>query len=152
MIAKDEFAAEKRIPLLSQESGLTGGKKMNKHVATMDVQQEIDPKQFVRRLGIKPLKGRLRCSWPDQLDLFYRAFGPPETDRRHSSVLFWNFVESDGTPSFSLSVKSPGGRDVCLVSRRQSDIPYLWTSDRIGDVEREPIFLGAERFVISRAS
>jgi hypothetical protein len=126
---------------------------MKKKVTTeMNTQQEIDPRYFARQLGMKPLQGRLRCSWPDQLDLFYAAFGPPETDnRKHPSFLFWNFVESDGTPSFSLSVKSRW-RDVCLVSRRRTDIPYLWTSDRIGDVDREQIFLGAERFVISRAS
>jgi hypothetical protein len=131
---------------------------MKKKVTTgMNTQQEIDPKQFVRQVGIKPLQGRPSCSWPDQLDLFYEAFGPPETDnRKRPSILFWNFLESDGTPAFSLCMKSSDGRKVSLVPRLQtdtaySDTAYLWTGDRIGEAEIEPLFLDARRFVISCA-
>jgi len=132
---------------------------MKKKVSTeMNTQQEIDPQHFVRQLGIKPLQGRVTCAWRYDRDLFYAAFGPPETDnRKHPSILFWNFVESDGTPAFGLCTKFPGGRKVSLVPRLQTDTAYsdtacLWTGDRIGEAAMEPLFLGAERFVISRAS
>jgi hypothetical protein len=127
-------------------------------VDTMHTQQEIDPRYFARQLGIKPLQGRASCAWPYDRDLFYAAFGAPETDnRKHSSILFWNFVESDGTPAFSLCMKSTGGLKVSLVPRLQthtaySDTAYLWTGERIGEAEIEPLFLGAREFVVSHAS
>jgi|ERR1700693_1601726 len=131
---------------------------MKKKVTTeMNTQQEIDPRYFTRQLGIKPLQGRATCAWPYDPDLFYAAFGPPETDnRKHHSVLFWNFVESDGTPAFSLCMKFPAGRKVSLVPRQgtdsaYADTAYLWTGERIGEAEMEPLFLGARKFVISRA-
>jgi hypothetical protein len=88
--------------------------------------------------------------------LFYEAFGPPETDnRKHLSVLFWNFVEGDGTIAFTLSMKFPSGRKVFLVPRQgtdpaYADTAYLWTGERIGEAEMEPLFLGARKFVVSR--
>jgi len=129
-----------------------------KVTAEMNTQQEIDPQHFVRQLGIKPLQGRVTCDWPYDRDLFYAAFGPPETDnRKHPSVLFWNFVEGDGTPAFTLSIKFPSGRKVSLVPRLQTDTAYadtayLWTGSRIGEASMEPLFLGARKFVVSRAS
>jgi len=131
---------------------------MDRNVNGMDVQQEIDPRYFTRQLEIKPLQGRATCVWPYGRDLFYAAFGPPETDnRKYPSVLFWNFVESDGRPAFSLCMKFPNGRKVSLVPRLQVDTAYsdtacFWTGDRICEAEIEPLFLGARKFVISRAS
>jgi hypothetical protein len=156
--ARTAGRAGAKLPLLSQGSGLTGGKKMNKHVDALDVQQEIDPRYFARQLGIKPLQGRATCAWPYDRDLFYAAFGPPETDNRtHPSVLFWNFVESDGAPAFNLCLKFPARRKVFLVARQEtdtaySDTAYLWTAKRIGEAEIEPLFLGAREFIISHAS
>jgi hypothetical protein len=131
---------------------------MNKAVSLdMKIKQEIDSRYFARQLGRRPLEGRATCAWPYDRDLFYDAFGPPETNnRKHPSVLFWNFFESDGTPAFSLCMKSPDGRKVSLVPRLQTDTPYsdtayLWTGDRIGEAEIEPLFLDARRFVISCA-
>jgi len=131
---------------------------MNKHVDTMHTQQEIDPRYFARQLGIKPLQGRASCAWPYDRDLFYDAFGPPETNnRKHPSVLFWNFVEGKGAPAFTLSVKFRGGQKVSLVPRQKTDTAYsetayVWIGDRIGEAETKPLFLGAGRFVVSRAS
>jgi hypothetical protein len=130
---------------------------MKKKVTTeMNTQQEIDPRYFARQLGMRPLQGRAACAY--DRDLFYEAFGPPETNnRKRPCILFWNFVENDGTPAFSLCSKFPVGRKVFLVARQKtdradSDTAYLWIGDRIAEAEKEPIFLDAERFVISRAS
>jgi hypothetical protein len=132
---------------------------MKKNVTTeMNTQQEIDPQCFSRQLGIKPLQGQVTCDWPYDRDLFYAAFGPPETDnRKHPSVLFWNFLDRDGKPAFSLCMKFRGGRKVSLVPRQgtdpaYADTGYLWTGNRIGEAGIEPMFLGARKFVISRAS
>jgi hypothetical protein len=123
----------------------------------VNAQEKIDPQHFVRQLGIIPLQGRVTCDWSYDRDLFYAAFGPPETDnRKRPSILFWNLVDRDGKPAFSLCMKFPGGRKVSLVPRQgtdpaYADTAYLWTGKRIGEAEIEPLFLGARKFVISRA-
>ncbi len=124
---------------------------MNTASLMMNAQEEIDPQHFIRQLGKEPILGLPRCSWAYDPELFAGTFGPPEiNNQKRSSILFWNFVDRDGKPAFSLSVKSPAGRKVYLVSRLQTDTAYFWTGGRLSEADGEPLFLGAGQFVISR--
>jgi hypothetical protein len=130
---------------------------MDRYLKRMfDTQEEINPRHFIRIVGQKPLRQRIRCSWLDEAELFARTFGPPETV---SHTRYWNFVMPGGKPAFSLFAKTKTARKseeawVELAAIREFATAYLWIGDRLGAIDNcdePPLLLGAEKFVLTRA-
>src|ERR1700733_5459914 len=133
---------------------------------SFNAQEKIDPHRFIRQVGKRPLLSQPKYTTPYEPELFAETFGPPEmemNDQRRSGILFWNFVDQNGKPAFSMFAEFPVGQKaedakkvpVCLSARTGSSTAYLWTADRLAAVESGdelPLLLGAAKFVVSRAS
>jgi hypothetical protein len=93
---QNELHGTTKVSVAQSRERRVGGNKMDRDLKRLfDSQEEIDPRQFIRIVGQKPLRQSIRCSWLDEAELFARTFGPPETV---NDTRYWNFVMPDGKP------------------------------------------------------
>jgi hypothetical protein len=113
---------------------------------------------FTRVVGKLPPIAPCRRVITTSLQTLVESFGPPERHHAMKNSLYWKFCRQDGARAFSLLAELPKEDakeiEVQVYAIRFSKSFCDWALDRIGETENgdaDPMFLGAENFIVAPA-